>query len=116
VPAQRLAHLDHHEVLGLVAQVVQRAFVVHMFDETGHADEGLPPHRRGAHRLAIGEEVAGMCAEQDAVGVVQREEGADRQFIRCEPVSNAASPYSSRWVASCATWRPTPHSARTAPL
>ena len=26
-----------------------------------------------------------MRAEQDAVGVVQREEGADRQFLRCEP-------------------------------
>ena len=79
-----LAHSDDHEVLGLVAQVIQRTVVVHMFDEAGHTHERLPPHRRGAHRLAVGEELARVRAKQDAVGGVQREEGADRQFIRCE--------------------------------
>lgn len=52
-----------------------------MFDETRHTDEGLAAHRRGAHRLAIGEVVTGVCAKQDAVGIVQREERTDRQFF-----------------------------------
>ncbi|MNT78235.1 hypothetical protein D3C72_2174500 [compost metagenome] len=66
-----LAHLHHDEVLRLVAEIVQRAFVEYMFDEARQSDECLPPHRRGAHGLAVGQELASLCAQQDAVGVVQ---------------------------------------------
>ena len=55
-----------------------------MRDEAGHAHERLPSQARAAHRLAVGEELAGLAAQQDAGGVVQGEEGADRQLARRE--------------------------------
>ncbi|KAG1246544.1 hypothetical protein G6F65_020628 [Rhizopus arrhizus] len=55
-----------------------------MFDETGHADERLPPQHRCALRLAVGEEITCACTQQNAVGVMQRQERTNRQFCGFE--------------------------------
>ena len=55
-----------------------------MRDEARRTDERLAPKLRSLDRLAIGEKLAGVRTQQNAVGVVQGQKCADRQLARAK--------------------------------